>query len=41
MDRFNKWKVSQMRSNLTLLSRGLSVPKLDKWLTSISHGFSF
>ena len=41
MDRLSRWKVSCIRSNLTLLSKGLSVPKLDKWLTSMSHGLSF
>ena len=40
-DRFSKLKVSQMRSNLTFLSSGLSVPKEDKWFTSMSHGLSF
>ena len=41
IDKFSKWKASQMRSNLTRLSKGLSVPKLDKWFTSMSHGLSF
>lgn len=34
------WNVSQSKSNLIDLSRGESVPKLDKWLHSISQGFS-
>ena len=41
IDKFSKWKESQMRSNLTRLSKGESVPKLDKWFTSMSHGFNF
>jgi hypothetical protein len=39
-DRFNKWNVSQIKSNFIFLSRGLSVPKEDKQLISINHGFS-
>lgn len=40
IDKFRRLKVSHMRSNLTRLSRGLSVPKLERWLTSMSQGFN-
>ena len=39
-DMLSRVKVSQIKSNFIFLSSGLSVPKDDKWLISISHGLS-
>lgn len=39
IERLSRWNVSVTRSYLIFLSSGESVPKLDRWLTSISQGF--